>query len=146
LNDDDTLKVTPAAPDDMLNKLMVKQPLFDNEWFNEGLLENTSDDELGDSEAYFRPNNLTGYPCAGVWDDLDKNREPYSVWDLMTGSELKKLKKETGVELSVQLVGKLVHIGGHSEEAVCKAREKLSVMLEIKVSSCQPFMLINCWY
>ncbi|KAK3309662.1 uncharacterized protein B0T15DRAFT_488375 [Chaetomium strumarium] len=129
LNDDDTLK-----------------PLFDNEWFSEGLLENTSDDEVGESEGYCRPNNLTGYPCVGVWDDLDKNREPYSVWDLMTGTDYQKLKKETGVELSVQLVGKLIHIGGYSEQAVYKAREKLKVLLTIKKLFSAPRLAENLLY
>ncbi|KAK4238014.1 hypothetical protein C8A03DRAFT_15480 [Achaetomium macrosporum] len=115
LNDDDTLK-----------------PLFDNEWFNDGLTENGSDDGLGESEEYCRPNDLSGYPCVGVWDDLDKNSEPYLVRDIVTVPELQKLKKETGVEFSVELRGKLVHIGGYGEEAVREAREKLKVMLTIK--------------
>ncbi|KAL2126851.1 hypothetical protein VTI74DRAFT_131 [Chaetomium olivicolor] len=108
LNDDDTLK-----------------PSFDNEWFSQ-YSENSQGGEVSVSEE------PTMYSASGVWADLDENDEPYKLPDIVTAAQLKKIEEDTGVQLSPNLAGNLVQIDGHSEEAIGRAKEKLSVMLSIK--------------
>jgi hypothetical protein len=79
------------------------------------------------------PGGLVGYSHTAVWDHLDENDEHYSVNGVVTVDQLKRLEQETDVLMLPNPTGKLVNIGGHSEAAVRKARDKLEVMLAVKV-------------
>jgi hypothetical protein len=80
---------------------------------------------------------MARYSHVEIWDDLDKNNEPYTSEHIMTDFQQDQLGKELGVQLYPTVGKKLIHIAGHTNELVCKARQRLGVLLDIRVSDCK---------
>jgi hypothetical protein len=64
------------------------------------------------------------------------------VADIMGQRELDEIQGNLDVKMTIRLAGKLVYIAGQSEESVVKARERLRVLLAIRVSSCKRYLLV----
>ncbi|KAK4153296.1 hypothetical protein C8A00DRAFT_15465 [Chaetomidium leptoderma] len=122
-----------ACEEDILDSNDAPRQFFDNDWFSQGLGDTAvvETDESSD-ESYCRPRQLIDGSYFTVWEDLDKNSEPYAISDLMAQCEFGKIQKELDVRMSPSINKKLVDIVGHTEESVCKAWERLRVMLTIK--------------
>lgn len=92
-------------------------------------------DEIAESEeADIRPSALVGGHITGVWDDLDKNNERYTVEEIIREKDHALLKEELSVSLKSQLKGKLVHLEGPTRESIDTACERLRGLLIFKVS------------
>ncbi|KAK4251172.1 hypothetical protein C7999DRAFT_28201 [Corynascus novoguineensis] len=121
-----------ACEDELLNPDSTLKPSFDNEWFSRNGGNASSSQASGTDEQYCRPRSQTEYRFAEVWDDLDRNDEPYTIMDIMNRRQGKLVEDELNVKLDARLNGKLVHVGGNSEESIHEARKRLEVMLAIK--------------
>ncbi|KAJ4296938.1 hypothetical protein N0V88_003854 [Collariella sp. IMI 366227] len=101
------------------------KPSFDNEWFSQGF-------EISQTDEIDTTTEPTTYAHSGTWTDLDENDEPYTVFDLMHMEQFNRIAEETAIDFSPKIAGRLVEISGHSEESITIAKEKLTVMLDIK--------------
>jgi len=112
-----------------------RQSSFNNGWFSRDGGNEASSQTSGTDERYCRPRSQAEYRFAEVWDDLDRNDEPYTIMDIMNRRQGKLVEDELNVKLDARLNGKLVHVGANNEESIHEARKRLEVMLTIKVSS-----------
>ncbi|KAK4129235.1 hypothetical protein N657DRAFT_652691 [Parathielavia appendiculata] len=129
----DTYEDGMLETNDTLRVHLLHRATVDHEWFTQ--LSDTATtrgiDEPSASSCLSQP--LTESSRTALWDDLDKNNEPYTVHQIMTVSERDQIQEDLRVELSSRLAGKLVYITGQSEEFIRKARDRLRVMLAIEL-------------
>ncbi|KAK3300103.1 uncharacterized protein B0H64DRAFT_448155 [Chaetomium fimeti] len=112
--------------DDLLSLDGTLQSSFDNEWFSQ----DTTSSNIGEvGESYCRPRALAEYPYVELWDDLDKGKQPYTYWEIVSRYQAALMENTLGIKLSAALVGKLVYVAGHRKESVDEAMERLRIML-----------------
>ncbi|KAL2145301.1 hypothetical protein VTI28DRAFT_7518 [Corynascus sepedonium] len=121
-----------ACEDELLNPNGTLKSSFNNGWFSRDGGNEASSQTSGTDERYCRPRSQAEYRFAEVWDDLDRNDEPYTIMDIMNRRQGKLVEDELNVKLDARLNGKLVHVGANNEESIHEARKRLEVMLTIK--------------
>ncbi len=96
--------------------------------------------------SYSRPSPLATHAHSAVWNELDNNNEPYTIGDILNLRQFQAIKEALGVELRFGPAGKLIDIAANNEESIHQARNRLRVLLTIKVRSpktCMSTMTAN---
>ncbi|KAK4147864.1 uncharacterized protein C8A04DRAFT_33948 [Dichotomopilus funicola] len=122
-------KAFDGYEDDMLDYNDILKDRFDNEWFSQNQEADSHDGIAEPNEADIHPGALVGSPITDVWDDLDKNNEPYTVEEILQEKDQVLLEKELGVRLEPWLKGKLVRLEGPTRESIDTAFERLRGLL-----------------